>query len=61
MNHKYIARRIVHSSVVPLHLMNTKFINKKVSKYTNKQKDFEHIKYYIYQMKNKELYKKHNV
>lgn len=54
MNHKYIARRIAYSSIVPLHLMNTKFINKKVSKYTNKQKDFERIKYYIYQMKNKE-------
>lgn len=55
MNHKRIAYLIVKRSLIPIHLMNTKYINKAVQRYARKRDDFELIKMYIYQIKRREV------
>lgn len=54
MNHERIAYQIVRRAPVPIHLIDTKYINRMVSHYTCKRADFELIKMYIYQIKRRE-------
>ncbi|PNZ57031.1 hypothetical protein CD170_08330 [Staphylococcus aureus] len=54
INHKRIAYRIIKHIPVNVQLMNTKYINRVVRRYTKKRADFELIKMYIYQIKRRE-------
>ncbi|MEG3208793.1 hypothetical protein FP483_02235 [Staphylococcus aureus] len=54
MNHERIAYQIIKQTPVNVQLMNTKYINRVVRRYTKKRADFELIKMYIYQIKRRE-------
>ncbi|EFG39386.1 conserved hypothetical protein [Staphylococcus aureus A9754] len=54
INHKRIAYQIIKHTPVNVQLMNTKYINRVVRRYTKKRADFELIKMYIYQIKRRE-------
>lgn len=54
INHKRIAYQIIKHIPVNVQLMNTKYINRVVRRYTKKRADFELIKMYIYQIKRRE-------
>ncbi|MCB4384541.1 hypothetical protein FVP40_08155 [Staphylococcus aureus] len=54
MNRKRIAYQIIKQTPVNVQLMNTKYINRVVRRYTKKRVDFELIKMYIYQIKRRE-------
>lgn len=54
INHKRIAYQIIKHTPVNVQLMNTKYINRVVRRYTKKHADFELIKMYIYQIKRRE-------
>ncbi|EZR30869.1 hypothetical protein V142_02575, partial [Staphylococcus aureus ZTA09/03734-9HSA] len=54
MNHERIAYEIIKHIPVNVQLMNTKYINRVVRRYTKKRADFELIKMYIYQIKRRE-------
>ncbi len=54
INHKRIVYQIIKHTPVNVQLMNTKYINRVVRRYTKKRADFELIKMYIYQIKRRE-------
>lgn len=54
INHKRITYQIIKHTPVNVQLMNTKYINRVVRRYTKKRADFELIKMYIYQIKRRE-------
>lgn len=54
IKHKRIAYQIIKHTPVNVQLMNTKYINRVVRRYTKKRADFELIKMYIYQIKRRE-------
>lgn len=54
INHKRIAYQIIKQTPVNVQLMNMKYINRVVRRYTKKRADFELIKMYIYQVKRRE-------
>lgn len=54
INHKRIAYQIIKHTPVDVQLMNTKYINRVVRRYTKKRADFELIKMYIYKIKRRE-------
>ncbi|WP_326515163.1 hypothetical protein [Staphylococcus hominis] len=58
MNYKAIAYKIVKNAPIHIFLINTKYINNQISRYTRKRDEFEQIKSYIYQLARMKGYEK---